>query len=182
MWSLILAGTDWEDPGRRKWWDEGKPTDLENFLLEALPVIICGVLLLLLGLFLKRRNVMDAAERTCAMFTRRRWLMWLALGLALLIGVGAFHLIAGNGDPSEVYFAKVRVGMNHIEAETAMGRKCDSEYVPNVHLGLTSRIWYEPEGFLAVGFGKDDRIYSLNYNGRLPPPSFLDRLRAWLGW
>ena len=124
----------------------------------------------------------------------RRWLVrvGVAVCLAVAAGVGA-RLTAPRPCPVSLANCEhIRDGMTLAEVEEVLGGPpgtYGSGMVlvagPGV-MSLSDRYehWWTDEGLLLVRFDQQGRSSGFTFCGGVlfPPPSPLDRLRAWLGW
>jgi hypothetical protein len=124
-------------------------------------------------------------------FTRRRWLLFAVVACGLL-ATGTYWLTCPRLSINEETCAKIRLGMTRAEVEALIGGPPGYYgYKPEIALDPEQgpmQFWSGPDQFtIFVRFDDNRKVVS---TGSLAPfgcgiavePSFLDRLRNWLGW
>ena len=117
--------------------------------------------------------------------TRHRWLL-LAVVACGLLATGAYCLTRPRLSINEETCAKIRPGMTRAEVEGLIGGPPgDYTTSPRLRGGCAMAYeicdcWVSDEGEIVVEFD-DGRVSQVRF-GEVLGPSFLERLRTWLGW
>jgi len=147
------AGTDWggeyrwSEDTRISWRDEAKPTEL---LIIA--GIISGVLLLLLWLFLKRRNVMGAAESPKTT-TRKPIRSFIRAVVIVVLICFDLALVAG------VYFIQQNQrSFTFLPSQHSSAQEPDLRATLKGHTKVVNSVAYSPDGKTLASGSKDRTI------------------------
>jgi hypothetical protein len=138
------------------------------------------------------------------MATMKRKLKWIAVFvLVLFVGLGVVLFLLPRDRITVESWEKIEIGMTEKEVEEMLGGPGTNEknfweqfrtfqaifdgrelFEPEGAIGVVSeKYWVGRRGYMVILFREEGRVEAKVFQGwRSTDPTFLDRLRDWLGW